>query len=87
MARKTFSTRLNDAEQVALKMAAEIWDEHDSPAELLRAIVNDWRRSRDDGSGSKTQRVIDRIDLAEKRIISEIRGEYSVRQDVHEEGD
>lgn len=77
MARETFSTRLNEYEQEAFAIAAKVWGEHaDKPSELLRAIINDWRRTRDDGTGSKTQKVIDRIDLAEKRIISEIRGEY-----------
>lgn len=80
MTRKTFSTRLNDSEQVALSLAADIWDEHaDKPSELLRAIINDWRRTREDGTGSKTQKVLDRIDLAERRIIAEIRGDYDVR--------
>lgn len=53
--RKLYATKLNEYEAETLKIAAEMWPEHaDNISELLRAIVTDWRRTRDTGGKSAT---------------------------------
>lgn len=48
-----YSTRLNDYEAEAIKMAARRWREHaGSDAELLRAIINDWRETHEQSSNT-----------------------------------
>ena len=71
--RKAYATRLNMYEAEALTIASEVWPEHaDNGAELLRAIINTWRRDRDNGGG-KTHKIVACIEQAKYEIIAEIR--------------
>lgn len=56
--RKTYCTRLNEFEAETVdKIAAEVWPEHaDNISELLRAIITDWRRTRD--AGGKSNKIL-----------------------------
>lgn len=59
--RKTYCTRLNEFEAETVdKIAAEVWPEHaDNVSELLRAIITDWRRTRD--AGGKSNKILHEI--------------------------
>jgi hypothetical protein len=52
--RKPYTTRLNEYEaETVEKIAAEVWPEHaDNISELIRAIITDWRHTRDQGGKS-----------------------------------
>jgi hypothetical protein len=56
--RKTYCTRLNQFEAETVdKIAAEVWPEHaDNISELLRAIITDWRHTRD--AGGKSNKIL-----------------------------
>lgn len=71
--RKAYATRLSDYEAEALEIAKEVWPEHaDKPSELIRSIVNTWRRERE-ANGGKTQKIIEVIVESKNEIIAEIR--------------
>lgn len=65
--------RLSDFDKTILDKAAELWpSDADNRSELIRRIMWQWWTSREE-NGGKTQRVLDRIELAEHRILDELR--------------
>jgi hypothetical protein len=70
--RKAYATRLSTYEAEALLIAKEVWPEHaDKTAELIRSIINTWRRDREE-NGGKTRKIIEAIGEAKAEIIREI---------------
>lgn len=59
--RKPFATRLNEFEAETVEVvAAEVWPEHaDSISELIRAIITDWRHTRD--AGGKSNKILQAV--------------------------
>lgn len=69
---KRTTIRLNEETIRILILAEQIWSEHaENHSALIRTIISDWWRNRQE-NGSKSQKIIERIDLAEQRIIAEI---------------
>lgn len=65
--------RLSDLDKTILSKAAELWpSDADNRSELIRRILWQWWTAREE-NGGKTQRVLDRIELAERRILDELR--------------
>jgi DNA-binding response OmpR family regulator len=70
--RKAYATRLSTFEAEALEIAKEVWPEHaDKDSELIRSIINTWRRDREE-NGGKTRKIIEVISEAKAEIIREI---------------
>lgn len=71
--RKPYATRLSPYEAEALEIAKGVWPEHaDKDSELIRSIINTWRRDREE-NGGKTRKIIEHIDKAKDEIIAEVR--------------
>lgn len=60
--REPVYTRLNEYERGALAIAGQLWPEFDGDAERVRAIINDWRRGREEGGKSA------RIERLERKL-------------------
>ena len=64
--------RLSDYDLTILAKAAELWpSDADNRSELIRRVMWQWWTSREK-EGGKTKQILDRIELAERRIIEEI---------------
>lgn len=67
--RKAYSTKLNEFETEALLFAGELWKEHaDNTSELIRQILADWLRLKQDAvhSGTRTQTLRALVEINEK---------------------
>lgn len=60
--REPVYTRLNEYERGALVIAGQLWPEFVGDAERVRAIINDWRRGREEGGKSA------RIERLERKL-------------------